>query len=187
MAHPASTGTGFNLLLLAFLGFVFNGCIGCQAGTIDCLSGTWILTSVSSSPVKSTDWWDTLDGLTGLLDPGPAVFRTGYLLAPPFNWGQQQQGQQFIQNLWCPLPLMDFLVGGHLRCVPLILVLPGRSIGANHLRHWHLLMTLGRCRGSVLCGAFDGVCRYWHVNSPLVQRLEKGDRRPNGKKGPATW
>jgi hypothetical protein len=76
-------------------------------------------------------------------------------LAPPFNWGQQQQVQQFIQNLWCPLPLMDlFLVRGHLRCVPLILVLPGRSIEANHLRHWHLLMTLGRCRWSVLRGAF---------------------------------
>jgi hypothetical protein len=38
-----------------------------------------------------------VDGFT--IGPGPAVFRTGYLLAPPFNWGQQQQVQQFIQNL----------------------------------------------------------------------------------------
>lgn len=58
------------------LGFVFNGCIGCQAERSIAYyleRESWRLCRCRR-PVKSTDWWDTLDGLTGLLDPVPGSF-----------------------------------------------------------------------------------------------------------------
>jgi hypothetical protein len=81
---------------------------------------------------------------------------------------------------------MDFLVRGHLRCVPLILVLPGRSIEANHLRHWHLLMTLGRTFGPTCAGYLMGFVAIDTSILPSSSDWKKTTVDPTEKKGPAT-